>query len=128
MTRVFDDEDVVRVSSTVHRGRADGEDDANQADVCVPGFCRAVKLAEIAEHGHVLTAGRYVGAEAAEDDDEACNEKMERLPTLGYLEELWKSCAPTRRQLADEPSSVWSCSKISSAPHACAAVNAICRC
>jgi type I restriction enzyme M protein len=45
----------------------------------VPGFCRAVKLAEIAEHGHVLTPGRYVGAEATDDDDEAFNEKMERL-------------------------------------------------
>jgi type I restriction enzyme M protein len=38
-----------------------------------------VTLAEIAEHGHVLTPGRYVGAEAADDDDEAFNEKMERL-------------------------------------------------
>jgi type I restriction enzyme M protein len=31
----------------------------------VPGYCRSVKLAEIAEHGHVLTPGRYV-----EDDGE----------------------------------------------------------
>ena len=45
----------------------------------MPGFCRAVKLAEIAEHGNVLTPGRYVGAEAADDDDEAFSEKMERL-------------------------------------------------
>jgi type I restriction enzyme M protein len=28
----------------------------------VPGFCRSVPLAEIAQHGHVLTPGRYVGA------------------------------------------------------------------
>ena len=35
-------------------------------------------LAEIAEHGHVLTPGRYVGAEAVEDDDEAFAEKMAR--------------------------------------------------
>ena len=42
---------------------------------------RAVKLSEIAEHGHVLTPGRYVGAEAMDDDDEAFNEKMERLTT-----------------------------------------------
>jgi type I restriction enzyme M protein len=41
-----------------------------------------VKLAEIAEHGHVLTPGRYVGAEAAEDDEEAFSEKMERLTAL----------------------------------------------
>ena len=45
----------------------------------IAGFCRSVKLAEIAEHGHVLTPGRYVGAEAVEDDDEAFAEKMQRL-------------------------------------------------
>ncbi len=47
----------------------------------IPGFCRSVTLAEIAEHGHVLTPGRYVGAEAVEDDDEAFAEKMQRLTT-----------------------------------------------
>jgi type I restriction enzyme M protein len=41
-----------------------------------------VKLAEIQEHGYVLTPGRYVGAEAVEDDDEAFAEKMERLTSL----------------------------------------------
>lgn len=45
----------------------------------IPGFCRSVSLAEIAEHGHVLTPGRYVGAEEVEDDDEAFAEKMQRL-------------------------------------------------
>jgi type I restriction enzyme M protein len=38
-----------------------------------------VKLKEIQEHGYVLTPGRYVGAEAVEDDDEAFAEKMEQL-------------------------------------------------
>ena len=32
-------------------------------------------------HGHVLTPGRYVGAEAAEDDGEPFEEKMLRLTT-----------------------------------------------
>lgn len=45
----------------------------------VKGFCRSVPLAEIAQHGHVLTPGRYVGAEEVEDDDEAFGEKMRRL-------------------------------------------------
>ncbi|MGZ8237601.1 MAG: class I SAM-dependent DNA methyltransferase [Methylobacter sp.] len=45
----------------------------------IPGFCRSVTLAEIAEHGLVLTPGRYVGAEAVEDDDEAFAEKMQKL-------------------------------------------------
>ncbi len=50
----------------------------------IPGYCRSVTLAEIAEHGHVLTPGRYVGAEAIEDDDEVFAEKMQKLTeTLG---------------------------------------------
>lgn len=44
-------------------------------------------LAEIAEHGHVLTPGRYVGAEAVEDDDEAFTEKMRQ----GFHLQLIKS-------------------------------------
>nr|WP_218138305.1 hypothetical protein [Thermoleophilum album] len=31
------------------------------------------------KHGHVLTPGRYVGAEPAEDDGEPFEEKMQRL-------------------------------------------------
>ena len=45
----------------------------------VAGYCRSVPLAEIAEHGHVLTPSRYVGAEEVEDDDEAFAEKMQLL-------------------------------------------------
>ena len=45
----------------------------------IPGFCRSVPLAEIAQHGHVLTPGRYVGAEAVEDNDEAFDYKMQKL-------------------------------------------------
>jgi len=37
------------------------------------------KLDEIRKHGHVLTPGRYVGAEAVEDDGEPFDEKMKRL-------------------------------------------------
>jgi type I restriction enzyme M protein len=48
----------------------------------VAGFCRTVTLAEIAEHGHVLTPGRYVGAEAVEDDNEAFANKMEKLTEM----------------------------------------------
>ncbi len=89
VTRVFDDEDVARIAATVHRWRADGEDGADEPYADVAGFCRAVKLAEIAEHGHVLTPGRYVGAEEADDDDEAFNEKMERL-TAQLAEQMAK--------------------------------------
>jgi type I restriction enzyme M protein len=89
ITRVFDGEDVARIATTVHRWRADGENGADEPYADIPGFCRTVKLAEIADHGYGLTPGRYVGAEAAEDDDEAFNEKMERL-TEQLAEQLAK--------------------------------------
>ena len=73
----FTDADIQRIANTVHSWRGDGETAAEYADI--PGFCRSVTLAEIAEHGHVLTPGRYVGAEAVEDDDEVFAEKMQRL-------------------------------------------------
>ena len=34
---------------------------------------------DIAQHGYVLTPGRYVGAEEVEDEGEAFDEKMRRL-------------------------------------------------
>ena len=89
VTRVFDDEDVQRIATTVHRWRQSGEAGSDEPYADVPGFCRAVKLAAIAEHGHVLTPGRYVGAEATDDDDEAFNEKMERL-TAQLAEQMAK--------------------------------------
>ena len=44
----------------------------------IPGFCKSAKLADNRKHDHVLTPGRYVGAEAADDDDEPFDEKMKR--------------------------------------------------
>jgi len=78
--RVFDEEDSLKIASAVHAWRQDGE--TKNAFEDVPGFCRAVKLTEITEHGFVLTPGRYVGAEEVEDDDEAFADKMDRLTTL----------------------------------------------
>ena len=70
------DEVIERIAGTVAAWRGDA-DAGEYADT--PGYCRSVKLAEIAEHGHVLTPGRYVGAEAVDNDDEAFAEKMTRL-------------------------------------------------
>ena len=78
------DEDIARIADTVHAWRnaqtshsREGGNPVTYQDI--PGFCRSVKLAEIAEHGHVLTPGRYVGAEEVEEDDEAFAEKMATL-------------------------------------------------
>ncbi len=45
----------------------------------VPGFCRVADIVEIREHKYALTPGRYVGAEESDDDDEAFEDKMQRL-------------------------------------------------
>ncbi|MGF6957280.1 type I restriction-modification system subunit M [Paraburkholderia youngii] len=71
------DEDIATIAETVYAWRGDAEAKGHYADVA--GFCRSVSLAEIAEHGHVMTPGRYVGAEEVEDDDEAFAEKMQKL-------------------------------------------------
>jgi type I restriction enzyme M protein len=89
VTRVFDDEDVERIANTVHLWREDGEVRGAERHTDVPGFCRTVKHDEIAEHGFVLTPGRYVGAKEAEDDYEAFDEKMERL-TAQLAEQMGK--------------------------------------
>jgi type I restriction enzyme M protein len=74
--RELTDEDIARIAGTYHAWR--GEKDAGRyADV--PGFCRSGALEEVRKHGHVLTPGRYVGAEAQEDDGEPFEEKMKRL-------------------------------------------------
>ena len=45
----------------------------------MPGFCKAATLDDVRGHGHVLTPGRYVGAEEVEDDGEPFDEVMARL-------------------------------------------------
>ena len=45
----------------------------------VEGFCKSAKTDEIASHGFVLTPGRYVGAEAAQEDGEPFEVKRRRL-------------------------------------------------
>jgi type I restriction enzyme M protein len=58
-------------------GEGGGEGAAPYRDIA--GYCRSVTLGEISEHGHVLTPGRYVGAEAVQDDDGDFAAKMQAL-------------------------------------------------
>lgn len=78
------DSDIERIAQTVANWRGVPLDEGSEIGdyVDVAGFCRSVPLAEIAEHGHVLTPGRYVGAEAVEDDEEAFADKMQHLTAL----------------------------------------------
>ena len=70
------DADIAVVTDTYHAWR--GEPDAGDYED-VPGFCASATVEQIAEHRFVLTPGRYVGAEAAEEDDEPITVKVARL-------------------------------------------------
>ena len=65
--RELSDDDTKRIADTYHAWQ--GQNNAGEyADM--PGFCKSTTLDEIRKHGHVLTPGRYVGAEPQEDDGE----------------------------------------------------------
>jgi type I restriction enzyme M protein len=83
--RELTDEDVQKIASTYHAWRGEG---GKYKDI--KGFCKSATLEEIQKHGHVLTPGRYVGAEDVEEDDEAFEEKMKKL-TAELAEQFGKS-------------------------------------
>ncbi len=70
------DDDIARIAATYHAWR--GEKDAGDyADS--PGYCKSAPMDEVRKHAHVLTPGRYVGAEDVEDAGEPFEAKMKRL-------------------------------------------------
>lgn len=76
--RAFTVDDVNKIADTYHSWRGT-ETSAGQSYEDVPGFCKAVTTDVIAEHGFVLTPGRYVGTEDADDDGEPLDDKITRL-------------------------------------------------
>ncbi|MBL9044497.1 MAG: SAM-dependent DNA methyltransferase [Myxococcales bacterium] len=74
--RELSDDDIRKIAATYHAWRGDK---GSGAYVDIAGFCKSATTAEIASHGHVLTPGRYVGAEEVEADAEPFEEKMARL-------------------------------------------------
>jgi len=88
--RELTDDDLAKIAGTYHAWRGDrrspplpqgegrGEGGVTKYEN-TPGFCYSATLDDIRKHGHVLTPGRYVGAEAAEDDGEPFEDKMKRL-------------------------------------------------
>ncbi len=74
--RELTDEDIARIAHTYHAWRGEPEAGAYED---VPGFCASATVAQITEHRFVLTPGRYVGSEVAEEDDEPIGDKIDRL-------------------------------------------------
>ncbi|MDD2324838.1 MAG: class I SAM-dependent DNA methyltransferase [Alphaproteobacteria bacterium] len=74
--RELTDDDIKKIADTYHAWRGEKEAGAYED---IAGFCKAAKLEEIRGHNYVLTPGRYVGSEAAEEDDEPFEIKFPRL-------------------------------------------------
>ncbi len=72
--RELTDEDIARIAGAYHTWR-----DGAEAYEDLPGFCKSASLDEVRRHGHVLTPGRYVGAEPQPDNGEPFDAKMQRL-------------------------------------------------
>lgn len=90
----FSTPDIDKIADAYHRWRAKPEtrqangwlDYADEA-----GFCKSATAAEVHEHGHVLTPGRYVGAADMEDDGVSFAEKF-----AGLREQLQEQFAEGR--------------------------------
>jgi len=74
--RELSKKEISRIAKTYYAWR--GEKGAGKYKD-VAGFCKSVPTEEIKANGYVLTPGRYVGAEAVEDDGIPFEDKMEEL-------------------------------------------------
>jgi type I restriction enzyme M protein len=102
--RELTDDDIQKIAGTYHAWRGDlpapelrqaGKGAGKYQDIA--GYCKSAKLDEIRAHGHVLTPGRYVGAEEAEDDGEPYEQKMKRLTAT--LEEQFTESAKVEKAI-----------------------------
>ncbi len=77
-------DEIAEIANTYHawkRVKGEGER-VKYADKA--GFCKSTTLEEIQSHNYILTPGRYVGAEAVEDDGIPFEEKMGELSAALY--------------------------------------------
>ena len=82
--RELSNEEIKGIYDTYHNWR----DENGYEDI--QGFCKSASIEEVRGHEYILTPGRYVGIEDAEDDGESFEEKMTRL-TVDLAEMFAKS-------------------------------------
>ena len=83
-TRDLSADDISKISDTYHNWL---KQDETYQDI--KGFCKSVSLEEVASKDYVLTPGRYVGLEEAEDD-------------FDFIETFTKLQNELKQQMADE--------------------------
>ena len=81
--RILSNNDIEKIASTYHAYRNSGGE-----YVDIQGFCKKATLDEVRSHDYILTPGRYVGIEEAEDDGVSFDEKMTTLTQ--ELSEMFK--------------------------------------
>ena len=74
--RVLTDDEIEEITGVYHAWRNEGSEGSYEDK---PGYWKSVSLDEIRSHDHILTPGRYVGAEEVEDDGIPFEEKMSGL-------------------------------------------------
>lgn len=75
--RVFSASDIAQIAQTYHKWRGTSDASGDYADT--PGFCQSADKSKIAEHGFILTPGRYVEAVAVEQSEAEFAEQMTTL-------------------------------------------------
>jgi len=101
----FTDDNIQKIAGTVRAWRAEKLSDKTLAGSRIekykdiPGFCKTVKIEEIAKNGYVLAPGRYVGITPEEDDGIPFKEKMEKLNS--ELKKSFKKCDNLEEEILD---------------------------
>jgi type I restriction enzyme M protein len=95
--RDFTDQDIARIADSFtafQNGKLKDE----------KGFCAVCTTADIAKQDYILTPGRYVGIEEAEDDGEPFENKMKRL--TGELSEMFKKSHELEKEIKKQLGSI----------------------
>ena len=92
--RELSDDEIKTIYDTYHNWRDEKEEYEN-----VQGFCKSAGIEEVRGHEYILTPGRYVGIEEAEDDVEPFDEKMTRL--TGELAEMFAKSHSLEDEIRD---------------------------
>lgn len=95
--RELSEDDIQKIANTYHKWRKN----ENYEDIA--GFCKSSNKEEVKENNFVLTPGRYVGTEEAQDDGIPFEEKMKKLKNdlFQQMEESVKLDETIKKVLGD---------------------------
>ena len=92
--KAFTDEDIAKISEVYHNWR---NIDGKYEDI--QGFCKSATIKEVEENNYVLTPGRYVGTEDAEDDGISFEDKVAEISQ--YLSAQFKESIELQERIKE---------------------------